>query len=162
MDDVIRRLIQRSAAVLDEGEDAARRLIEDEIEPFIRQARSDASAGEALAAMLRERLAIHPPAPPPARVNGDEPAVELDQHLAAFRATTARNGALLVLLEKGPVRLRPIRLRMQELGHSHISNLSPALYKAAKKTSPPLVTHSEDGIYALTREGRELAQALLK
>ena len=161
MDDVIRRLIQRSAAVLDEGEDAAKRLIEDEIEPFIRQARSDASAGEALVAMLRERLAIRPPAPSPGGENGAEPAVDLGQHLATFRTTTARNGALLVLLENGPLRLRPLRRRMQELEHPHVNNLSPALYKAAKHSSPPLVTHNEEGVYALTQEGRELAQALL-
>jgi hypothetical protein len=162
MDEQVRRLIKRAAAVLDQDDVAANRLIEDELEPFIERARSDVTTGEALLAMLRERMATRAIAPPPPVGNGGEKTVNLDDHRAKFLETTARDGALLVLLEGGPMRLKPLRHRMEELGHLRISNLSPALYKAAKHTTPPLVTHGEDGIYELTAEGRDFANQLLK
>lgn len=162
VDEIARRLIQRTVAVLDQGDEAAHRLIQEEIEPFIERARSNVTTGEALLAMLRERMATRSNAPSPPSENGSDQTVNLDQRRKTFSETVARDGALLVLLEKGPLRLKPLRLRMEELEHPHVSNLSPALYKARTKTVPPLVTHDEDGIYALTTEGRELAEALLK
>jgi hypothetical protein len=162
MDERVRRLITRTVAVLDQDDGIANRWIEDELEPFIARARADVTTGEALVVMLRERMASRSMAPPTPSANGGEPGVDLDQHRARFQQTTARDGALLVLLENGPMKLRQLRKRMEELGHHRISNLSPALYKAAKHTTPPLVTHDEDGVYDLTAEGREYANTLLK
>lgn len=162
MDEEARRLIKRTVAVLDQGDEAANRLIEEELQPFIERARTGVTTGEALLAMVRERMATRSVASAPPSTNGGDPALNLDQHREMFLKTTARDGALLVLLENGPMRLKQLRQRMEELGHPRISNLSPALYKAAKHTTPPLVVHGDDGLYALTAEGREYARTLLR
>jgi hypothetical protein len=165
MDEAARQLIQRIAKALDRDDGAAERLLEQEIEPFLAQAQANVAAGQTMLLMVRERIAARaattaPPAAAPS--NGGESEVDLNSHREKFRKTTARDGALLVLLEMGRVKLRKIIARMEELDHPKISNLSPALYKARTKTTPPLVTHDEDGYYALTDEGRKRAKALLK
>ncbi len=156
----LHRLINRAAVAWAHDPAEGARFLKEEFVPYLTELHSDMTAALGACQLMLDMAMVHeqltqPDDRPPA---GAGARTKVDEMGAAFQRTSARNGALLVLLDEDGLTVAQIRERMLERGHRSVGNISSALSKAAN-TDSPLVNHIH-GRYYLTERGREVAEGL--